>query len=83
MPTMPNVVGEEYQEALQAFEAAGVMVQNRWSIFAVTTVSVRWVPSSERSGTVLAQVPAPGAEVAENSSVELTVSEFATGVVYP
>lgn len=80
---MPNVIGFEYQEALQALQEAAVMVPNRWSIFAVTTVSVTWLPSSERSGTVIAQAPAAGAEVAENSPVELTVSEFATGVVYP
>lgn len=83
MATMPNVVGDEYQEATDKLIAAGVADPNRWSIFAVTTINIDWKPSTETPGTVLAQEPASGTTVAVNSPVTLTVADFTVGVVYP
>ncbi len=83
MATMPNVVGEEYQEAINAIVSAGVAVPDRWSIFATTTIAITWIPSAMPSGTVIAQSPASGDSVEPNSPVTLTVSDFPIGVVYP
>ena len=83
MPLMPNVVGMEYQEATQVLTGAGIVVPNRWSIFAVTTITIAWQKSLSEPGLVLAQSPGAGDLVEPNSPTTLDVSQFPIGVVYP
>lgn len=73
MPTMPNVVGVEFPDALTAMANAGVRVLPL-GYFQADPVTVAWVKSTTRPFFVTAQTPANGATVAANSAVALTVS---------
>jgi beta-lactam-binding protein with PASTA domain len=79
MPTMPNVVGLEYQAALTSMVSAGVRVIPL-GYFQADPVSIKWVASSAKPGFVTAQSPASGATVAANSAVTLNVSEYPVSV---
>jgi serine/threonine-protein kinase len=59
---VPNVVGQSVEQATNSIEGAGL------------EASRVDVPSSEDAGTVVAQSPAAGSEVAEGSSVRINVS---------
>lgn len=82
MPTMPNCVGLEYEAALQAMVQAGVRVLPL-GYFQADPVSIAWVPSAVGPGVVTAQTPSAGANVAANSNVTLSCSQFPVGVAYP
>ena len=61
--TVPDVTGQDISEASAALRDAGLRVE------------IRFLPSSEPAGTVLAQSPGPGSEVAESSVIRLDVAE--------
>lgn len=73
MPTMPNVVGVEYPDALTAMVTAGVRVVPL-GYFQADPVTLTWVKATAAPFFVTAQLPANGATVAANSAVTLTVS---------
>lgn len=73
MPTMPNVVGVEYQAALTAMQVAGVRVLPL-GYFQADPVTLTWTKSAVKPLFVTAQTPASGNTVAANSPVNLTVS---------
>jgi beta-lactam-binding protein with PASTA domain len=83
MPTMPNVVGLGIPAAQAALQSAGVLVLASIGYFDTWPVSVRWAPSANKPGTVTAQSPSNGANVAANAAIVLNVSEFRLGVAYP
>lgn len=60
--TVPDVVGQAAAGAAQAFAAEGLRV------------ALRYVPSSEPAGTVVAQAQAPGTELAQGQTVQVNVS---------
>jgi beta-lactam-binding protein with PASTA domain len=60
--TVPDAVGQELAEAARAFADEGLKV------------AVRYVPSSEAAGRVVAQAQPPGTERARGDSVQLNVS---------
>jgi beta-lactam-binding protein with PASTA domain len=60
--SVPSVTGQSAQQASTALQQAGLRA------------TVANVPSSQSKGTVVAQHPAPGAKVAQGSSVRLNVS---------
>lgn len=73
MPTMPNVVGLEFQAALTAMVVAGVRVLPL-GYFQADPVTLTWVRSTVKPTFVTAQSPANGAVVAANSAATLTIS---------
>ncbi len=83
MPTMPNLIGMELSGTQAALTAAGVLNLNSIGYFGTWPITVKWQPSASPKGTVTAQSPGSGANVAVNPSINLTVSEFPLGSVYP
>lgn len=73
MPTMPNVVGVEFPDALTAMVSAGVRVVPL-GYFQADPVTITWIKSTAKPFFVTAQTPANGATAAANSAVVLTVS---------
>jgi beta-lactam-binding protein with PASTA domain len=73
MPTMPNVVGVEYPDALTAMVKAGVRVVPL-GYFQADPVIVTWVKAPAKPGFVVAQFPSQGTVMAANSAVLLNVS---------
>jgi beta-lactam-binding protein with PASTA domain len=73
MPTMPNVVGVEYQDALTAMQNAGVRVLPL-GYFQADPVTLTWIKNAAKPSFVTAQSVANGAVIAANSPVNLTVS---------
>lgn len=82
MPTMPDVVGLEYEAALASMVSAGVRVLPL-GYFQTDPVILVWGPSSVPPNVVTAQNPAATTPVVANSSVTLTVSNPPLGVAYP
>ena len=83
MPTMPNLIGLQYEAALLAMVTAGVRVLPL-GYFQTDPVSIKWAAGTGAvPGFVTAQTPASGASAAANSNVLLTVAELPVGVVYP
>ncbi|RPI21473.1 MAG: PASTA domain-containing protein [Actinobacteria bacterium] len=67
--SLPNVVGDPYEDALQTMDDLGL-----------TVVRVdEEVEDPDAAGTVLAMDPAPGEYLAPGSSVTLTVGVLAGG----
>ncbi len=82
MPTMPNLVGLNLQEAESALEAAGVINLSTLGYFGVWPITPKWVAGG-KGGIVQAQSPSSGAHPAVNSSITLTIGQYAVGVSYP
>jgi beta-lactam-binding protein with PASTA domain len=83
MPTMPNVVGLEYPDALKALVTAGVRVLPL-GYFQTDPVGFTWInTAAAKPGFVTIQSPGSGATVAANAAVTLTVSNYAVSVAYP
>lgn len=79
MPTMPNVVGVEFPEALSIMVAAGVRVVPL-GYFQADPVILTWAKSTTKPGFVTAQAPAAGATLAANGAANLTVSAYPVSV---
>jgi beta-lactam-binding protein with PASTA domain len=84
MATMPNVVGLEYPDALKALQVAGVRVLPL-GYFQLDPVTITWIATAAaKPGFMTAQSPASGTTgVLPNSSVILTVANYAVSVAYP
>jgi len=82
MPTMPNVVGLEYEAALASMVAAGVRVLPL-GYFQTDPVTLTWGAVTDTPYVVTAQNPSASATVAANSAVALTVSSPPMSVAYP
>lgn len=85
MPTMPNVVGTNWQQATSSLIQAGVVPDNgslpsgsyvQLGYFDRWPVTVTWIKSAARGGQVTAQTPAAAATVALGDPVTLTVSSM-------
>lgn len=82
MPTMPNVLGLNYESALQAMVVAGVRVLPL-GYFQADPVTINWIAGAGvPPAFVSAQSPASGAIVAANSAVTLTCEDFPVSVAY-
>ena len=81
MPTMPNVVGLEYEAALTSMVTAGVRVLPL-GYFQIDPVILTWVAGGPQY-VVSAQNPSANATVAANSAVALTVGAPPMSVAYP
>ena len=82
MPAMPNLVGTQLSGVQTALQAAGVLDLNAIGYFGTWPIRVNWQPNASRKGAVTAQTPAPG-PVSVNPAINLTVSEYPMGAVYP
>ena len=89
MPTMPNIVGVNAQQATATLIAAGVipndgvLLGTQYPVvgyFSAWPVSVTWQRSESPAWTVTAQAPSAGAGVAFNSPVSITVAAPPFGV---
>lgn len=78
---MPNLIGQNIAEATATLIASGVIQIPSWYQFEPWPVKVTWRNGTQ--GLVSAQSPAAGATVAFNTSINLTVGEPPTGVIYP
>lgn len=84
MPTMPNVVGLNIDEATAALETAGVLNTAGVGYFGTWPITVNWeVESGVAPGIVAAQSPAASDTIAENAAVILTTSNLPVAVIYP
>ena len=81
MPTMPNLVGLNLQEAEQALESAGVINLSTLGYFGVWPITPKWVAGG-KGGIVQAQSPSSGSQAAVNSSIVLTLGQYTVGVSY-
>src|SRR5271167_4801508 len=79
MPTMPNVVGLQIQNALAYMVAAGVRVVPL-GYFQVDPVTMSWVKTAQRPGFIIEQTPAFGAVVAPNAPAVLAISSYPMSV---
>ena len=83
MPTMPNCVGLEYEDALTAMVTAGVRVLPL-GYFQTDPVTISFTSTSANPAVVTAQNPASGATgIVANSAVQLTCGQFPMSVAYP
>jgi len=84
MPTMPNLIGLEYPDALRAMVVAGVRVLPL-GYFQTDPVVLKWMKTTAaKPGFVIVQSPASGTTgVVANSAVTLTVSNYAVSIAYP
>jgi beta-lactam-binding protein with PASTA domain len=84
MPTMPNVVGLNIDEATAALETAGVLNTQVLGYFGTWPITVNWEPEANVApGIVASQSPAATDTVDENSAVTLTASNLPVAVIYP
>lgn len=79
MPTMPNLIGLQVQNALAYMVAAGVR-SVPLGYFQVDPVTMSWLKTPQVPGFVVQQSPLPGANMAVNAAAVLTVSSYAMGV---
>lgn len=84
MPTMPNVIGLDYEAALASLVTAGVRVLPL-GYFQADPVILTWIATAAaKPGFVTAQSPSSGTTgVLANSPVALTVANYAVSVAYP
>lgn len=80
MPTMPYVVGVNFQEAQSLLRIAGVYKPSAIGYFGTDPISADWMSSTYPPGTVLAQSIAAGSVVSVNSTLALYVARFPFGV---
>lgn len=83
MPTMPNLVGTQLSGTQATLQAASVLDLNAIGYFGTWPIAVKWQPSVSPKGTVTVQSPAFNTAVAVNPAINLTVSEFPLGSIYP
>lgn len=81
MPTMPNVVGLDYYAAQLSLQQAGIFVPPGY--FQPAQITASFVRSAQGGGTVLAQAPASGIQVAAGAPLSLTLAEFPVSVAFP
>lgn len=79
MPTMPNVVGLQVQNALAYMVAAGVRVVPL-GYFQTDPVTMNWLKTAQRPGFVVEQAPAFGTSMQPNAPAVLTVSSYPVSV---
>ena len=79
MPTMPNVVGLQIQNALAYMVAAGVRVVPL-GYFQVDPVTMSWVKTAQRPGFIVEQLPLFGTSMAPNAPAVLTISSYPMSV---
>jgi beta-lactam-binding protein with PASTA domain len=79
MPTMPNLIGLQVQNALAYMVAAGVRVVPL-GYFQTDPVTMSWVKTSQRPGYIVEQSPAFGTSMAANAAAVLTISSFPMSV---
>ena len=82
MPTMPYVIGLEYEAALASMVTAGVRVLPL-GYFQDDPVTLIWAKSASSPNVVTAQSPSSGATIAANAAVSFTVSSPPMAVAYP
>lgn len=80
MPTMPNVVGQNYDEAVLTLTGAGVYIPVPSYAFQPQQITVSWQKGG-LGGLVLIQSPASGASVNHGIPISLTISEFPMSAV--
>jgi len=78
---MPNLVGLNLQEAEATLESAGVINLATLGYFGTWPITAKWV-SGGKAGIVQAQSPASSSQVVANSSIALTLGQYAVGVSY-
>lgn len=84
MPTMPNVVGQNFDEAVANLTAAGVYIDYpAYAFMSPSQITVQWTRSGSGTpgGIVQAQSPASGSDVSAGAALTLTVSEFPMAAV--
>ena len=80
MPTMPYVIGMQYQDALEAMVIAGCRVLPL-GYFQTDPVYINWQSVTPvKPGVVLNQVPVYNAQMVPNGNCTLYVGEFAVAV---
>jgi beta-lactam-binding protein with PASTA domain len=79
MPTMPNLIGLQYQNALAAMVAAGVRVIPL-GYFQVDPVTTSWLKAGSQPGYVLAQSVASGQSITPNAPILITVASYPMSV---
>jgi hypothetical protein len=72
---MPNLVGMDFYQALDALQNAGIYVPGG-PVSTTSSLSVIWAPSTVTPGFVSAQSLAFGTEVAAGTPLVLTLSQF-------
>jgi beta-lactam-binding protein with PASTA domain len=82
-PIMPALIGQQYWDAQQLLQNAGVFSPKSLGFFGTFPIYASWQKSSAPPGTVLAQSIQAGVPTAPNSQVILTMSEFPMGVSFP
>jgi len=80
---MPNLIGLKLSGTQAALQSAGVLDSNSIGYFGAWPISVKWQSNASAKGTVTAQSPSSGANVAVNSAINLTVSSFPFASAYP
>lgn len=80
---MPNVVGLDYYAAQLALQQAGIYVPVPSYAFLPNQITTSFVKSAQIGGSVTAQSPASGAQVAASAALNLTLAEFPVGVAFP
>ncbi len=82
MPAMPNVVGQNYDEAVLTLTDAGIYVNYpAYAFLSPPQITVEWRKAGGGGGIVQAQAPASGANVAAGVPITLTVSSFPMSAV--
>lgn len=79
MPTMPNVVGLQIQNALAYMVAAGVRVVPL-GYFQTDPVTMSWVKTAQLPGYVIEQTPLFGASMTPNAPAVLAISSYPMSV---
>lgn len=79
MPTMPNVIGLQVQNALAYMVAAGVRVVPL-GYFQVDPVTMSWTKTGQLPGYIVEQFPIFGTVMAPNAAAVLTISSFPMSV---
>lgn len=83
MPTMPNLVGQELDNAQALLQAAGVLVPANIGYFGIWPITALWQQSILPPSTVLTQSVAQGATIAANAAISLGVSQPPISVCFP
>lgn len=79
---MPNVVGQNFDEAVASLTDAGVyLVYPAYAFLSPPQITVEWRKAAGAAGLVLEQLPAAGAGVIAGAPLTLTVSAFPMSAV--
>ena len=79
MSIMPNVIGLDYEAALQAMIEAGVR-EVPLNVFTTDPVTIIWTTTGTKPGFVTAQLPVYGTQMSINSPAFLTVTSPPMGI---